>query len=126
MLLQVHQAAAYRPPLLPSPTVSATLPLTHHAFSLPSSSLVLVFCSRLLILCRRAQASPPADRLSLDEGVEGAGFAKTPSPGAEASAAGAHFNREKMCWEVREERRGEGKYEKGGNFGWMREGKRGR
>ncbi|CAM9609103.1 unnamed protein product, partial [Laminaria digitata] len=49
------------------------------------------------------QASPPADRLSLGEGAEGAGFAKTPSPGAEASAAGAHFNREKMCWEGFEE-----------------------
>lgn len=78
------------------------------------------FC---LIFCWHAQASPPADNLSLGEGAEGAGFAKTPSPGAEASAAGAHFNREKMCWEVREEGRGEVRRRRG-NFGWMREAKR--
>ncbi|CAN0096311.1 unnamed protein product, partial [Ectocarpus sp. 13 AM-2016] len=48
------------------------------------------------------QTSPSPDRMSLGEGGEDAGSAKSISPGATA-AAGARFNRRKMCWEGFEE-----------------------
>ncbi|CAM9241239.1 unnamed protein product, partial [Ectocarpus sp. 4 AP-2014] len=45
------------------------------------------------------QTAPSPDRISLGEGGEDAGSAKSISPGATA-AAGARFNRRKMCWEA--------------------------
>ncbi|CBJ48607.1 hypothetical protein Esi_0039_0072 [Ectocarpus siliculosus] len=48
------------------------------------------------------QTSPSPDRMSLGAGGEDAGSAKSISPGSTA-AAGARFNRRKMCWEGFEE-----------------------
>lgn len=53
-----------------------------------------------VVLPSFCQASPSPERVSMGDGVDGAGAVKTPSPGTAAAAEGAHFNREKMCWEV--------------------------